>query len=88
MRDRVNHHERWDDWERRLEWDEVLCFTAALVPNREDRSRAEAAMIHEHKPICNVDQFPIFPYNTTTVSTEGRNALLKSEFTAYPPRYY
>lgn len=80
IQDRVIHHERWDDWERQLEWDEVLCFTAAPV-EEENRSRAEAAMIRVHKPICNRNRFSLFPYVTTMISTAGRNALLKSEFT-------
>ena len=83
VRERVRGHERWQDWEQELQYGEVLCFSAALIAPESDRQRAEAAMIHHHKPPCNVEYVRSFPYEQTTVSTSGRNAELDSNFTVY-----
>ena len=55
VRNRIANHERWDDWVRELKAGEELCFNAALISPAADRERAEAAMIHHHKPPCNVE---------------------------------
>ena len=83
VRDRVVGHERWHDWERKLQPGEVLCFSAALIGPKTDRQRAEAAMIYKHKPPLNVEYVNSFPYEQTTISTKGQNALLHSHFTVY-----
>ena len=83
VRDRVARHERWDDWIRELKAGEELCFNAALISPVADRERAEAAMIHHHKPPCNVEYVDAFPFGTTTVSTSGQNAKLDEHFTVY-----
>ena len=87
IRDRVNTHERWHDWVRELKADEELCFNAALINPAADRERAEAAMIHHHKPPCNVAYVNAFPFDTTTVSTSGENEMLDRYFTVHtaPP---
>ncbi|MBI1788113.1 MAG: GIY-YIG nuclease family protein [Acidobacteria bacterium] len=84
VRDRVSGHERWEDWKRHLLPGEELCFNAALIAPDSDRQRAEAAMIFHHKPPCNVEYVHVFPYDQTTISTSGRNALLDGYFTVYP----
>lgn len=84
VRDRIAAHERWSDWERQLLWGEELCFNAALIAPAWDRQRAEAAMIHHHKPTCNVEYLHRFPFEETTVLTSGRNVLLESIFTVNP----
>lgn len=83
VRERVSGHERWQDWERALQYGEILCFSAALIAPKSDRQRAEAAMIYHHKPPCNVEYVHSFPYEQTTISTSGQNALLGSYFTVY-----
>lgn len=80
---RVAGHERWKDWERELKAGEELCFNAALISPAADRQRAEAAMIHQHKPPCNVEYVHAFPFDTTTVATSGKNAKLDSYFTVH-----
>jgi excinuclease UvrABC nuclease subunit len=84
VRNRVTCHERWQDWRRALYAGEELCFNAAAIGPQADRERAEAAMIHEHKPPLNVEFVHTFPYDATMVSTSGRNALMKALFTVYP----
>ena len=81
VQNRVDGHERRQDWARGLQRGEVLCFSAALIAPESDRQRAEAAMIHHHKPPCNVEYVWSFPYDQTTISTSGQNAGLTSHFT-------
>ena len=83
---RVSEHERWNDWKRRLLYGEQLCFNAALINPTSDRQRAEAAMIHRHKPPCNDEYVNSFPFDETTITTKGKNALLSNQFTVYPTR--
>ena len=81
IHNRVANHERWADWTRNLRLGEELCFNAALIGPATDRERAEAAMIHHHKPPCNVQYVDTFPFDTTTISTTRENALLDRYFT-------
>lgn len=81
VKSRVADHEKWDQWRRKLRVGEQICVNAAPITPSTDRERAEAAMIHHHKPPCNVEFVNDFPYDTTTVSTKGRNALMDSHFT-------
>ena len=81
MHDRVDGHEKWDEWEDKLSWGQILCFSAALITLSGGRERAEAAMIYKHKPPCNEEYVNSFPYYETTVKTSGKNALLSSNFT-------
>ena len=41
-------------------------------------------MIHEHNPPESTEDVENFLFDTTTVVTSGRNALLRSQFTVYP----
>lgn len=83
VKERVSGHEQWQDWERELLRGAVLCFSAAPITPESDRQRAEAAMIHHHKPPCNVEYLDSFPYDQTTISTSGKNAELDGQFTVY-----
>jgi hypothetical protein len=81
MCNRVSGHERRPAWKRQLRAGEVLCFSAALIGPIADRQRAEAAMIFKHKPVCNTEYVDSFPFETTTIGTGGRNALMHASFT-------
>jgi excinuclease UvrABC nuclease subunit len=81
VRDRVSGHEKSIAWRAKLRSGEVLCFNAALIAGEGDRQRAEAATIFKHKPCCNTTFVDAFPFDATTVSTSGRNALMQSSFT-------
>lgn len=78
---RVAGHEKWPDWKRQLKQGEVLCLNAALISPEADRQRAEAAMIFKHKPPCNTEYVENFPFDTTTITTSGKNALMQPSFT-------
>lgn len=81
VRNRIAGHEKWPRWRRHVGIGQELCFNYA--PITADRERAEAAMIFEHKPPENTEYVDSFPYDTTTIVTSGRNALLRPQFTVY-----
>ena len=83
VKTRVAGHEKWAEWRRQLKSGEELCFSAALISPTDDRLRAEAAMVHHHKPPCNTEYVQAFPFDQTTVTTTGKNALLTGVFTVY-----
>ena len=77
---RISNHERLADWKKRLRSNETLCYSFAGV-SENDRVRAEAAVIFHHKPPCNTEYRNSFQFDTTTVTTSGRNAMLDSGYT-------
>lgn len=81
VQSRVAGHEKLPAWKRQLKQGEVLCFNAALISPETDRQRAEAAMIFKHKPPCNTEYVDNFPFDTTTVTTGGKNSLMHASFT-------
>lgn len=80
---RVSGHEKRKDWRDYLQFREILCFNTALISPRQDRERAEAALINKHKPPCNYEYKNRFPFAKTSIQTKGRNGLLQSNFTVY-----
>lgn len=84
VRDRVACHERWHDWALRLQPGEELCFNAAPIAPALARQRAEAAMIHHHKPPCNVEYVHSLPFDETTILASGDMALMTPIFTVLP----
>ena len=83
VRKRIKEHEKRPRWRRELRPGEILCFNMAPISPAADRERAEAAMIFEHKPLCNVEYVNSFPFDTTTITTSGCNALMKARFTVH-----
>lgn len=68
------------DWKRQLKVGEVLRFNAAVIGPDGARQLAEAAMIFKHKPMCNTEYVGAFPFDTTTVTTSGKNASMQAIF--------
>lgn len=83
MRTRVGGHEYRPAWEKKLGLGEELCFSVAVIGPTADRQQAEAAMINHHKPPCNVEYVNSFPFDTTGITTSGKNALMTVTFTVY-----
>ena len=81
IRDRVSNHEHRKDWESNLQNNEVLLFRAASISPKEDRERAEAAMIYHHKPPCNEEHKDSFPFDETTIQISGNTEHLTTHFT-------
>jgi hypothetical protein len=77
---RLTTHERKQDWMRRLRPGEELCYSFALIasPHRE---RAEAALIHRHKPWANDQYIDNFPFDRTAIFVSGNCAGLSLNFT-------
>ena len=74
-------HDQWTNWKKQLKAGEEICLNAALISGQADRQRAEAAMIFKHKPPCNTEYVDAFPFDTTTITTGGKNALMRGQFT-------
>jgi hypothetical protein len=69
--DRIANHDRWNDWSSHLLTDEILIFGVAPATSP-DRERAEAALIHHHKPVENVECVDSFPHDETKVVSSGK----------------
>ena len=59
-----------------------LCFSFGYVESQ-NRKRVEAAFIFKHKPPENDEYKNEFPFDNTTIKSEGRTALLSTNFTVY-----
>ena len=81
VRDRIMNHDRWADWKRQLKFGETICVNTAVISPEADRQRAEAAMIFKHKPPYNTEYVDSFPFDTTSITTSGKNALMHATFT-------
>ncbi len=80
IKSRVADHEKWQEWRNYRERGEVLCFNAAPIFPQGARERAEAAVIHQHKPLCNTQYKDSFPFDRTTVTITGTHYLLAGNF--------
>ena len=85
VRDRIRQHlsgATGRSWKQHLRAGEVLCFAFAPIAGT-IRQRAEAALIHRHKPPENTEHVHSFPWkwSPTTVRTSGQSALLDPHFT-------
>ena len=70
VRQRIRTHEGRKSWREHLKDDETLCYS--FTPVLYDRNRAEAALIHHHKPPENTDFLYDFPYDDTAVFLTGK----------------
>jgi excinuclease UvrABC nuclease subunit len=82
VRDRIQNHEKWQDWKRYVRSGNELCFSYGYVES-ESRERVEAAFIFKHKPPANDEYKDEFPFDTTTINATGKTALLQTNFTVY-----
>lgn len=82
VRERIQNHEKWQDWRRHLRPGEQVCVSFAPITSSR-RERGEAAMIHHHKPPENVEYKNNFPFDKTTMNLDGGTALLDTFFSVY-----
>lgn len=80
--DRLQDHEKYNEWVRLLSSGRELCFSTCPIAD-DYRVRVEAAYIFEHKPIVNTEYKNAFPFDQTTIVSSGNAALLASRFTVY-----
>ncbi len=80
VRNRIETHEKKDDWKQHVRNGNELCFSFARFPST-DRDRVEAALIFCHKPPVNDEYKDSFPFDRTTISISGKTAKLNIYFT-------
>ncbi len=80
VRNRIETHEKKDDWKQHVRNGNELCFSFAPFPST-DRDRVEAALIFHHKPPVNDEYKDSFPFDRTTISISGRTVKLNTHFT-------
>lgn len=81
LRQRVLNHEKKSIWRQKLYRGEKLYFSYTLIRPNGARKRVEAALIYKHKPSCNTEYLYYFPFDTTYVTSKGKNAFIKNTFT-------
>ena len=79
-RDRINNHEKYQDWLNHVRTGNELCYSFGPIGST-DRERVEAALIFKHKPPENAEYKNSFPFDRTTISLSGKTALLHTFFT-------
>ena len=75
-----NDHEKRKCWEGEVPKGKKLYFSFAPA-NKDDRERAEAALIFKKKPNCNDQGIDSFTYDETTVKSTGSFKFIPAEFT-------
>ena len=80
VHDRIDGHEKYDDWKKHVRSGNELCFSFGAVPGA-SRERCEAAMIFKQKPPENTEYRESFPFDETTMNLSGKVALLTPTFT-------
>lgn len=76
INNRVTNHEKIDDWKKELKYEEQLCYSYTEVSTIYNE-RVEAALINANQPIVNTEYKIWFPFDKTTVNSNGRFSLLK-----------
>lgn len=76
---RLQHHEKLSKWHSALKSGEEIRYSFAPV-NSDDRERAEAALIYQHKPPKNEQSTSGFDYSETEIQILGETGLLVSRF--------
>lgn len=79
VNERISQHERLSDWKKRLNVNEMLCYSFGGISG-DDRYRAEAAIICHHKPPCNNEYKTSFPFEDTRLNISGKHSKIDSDF--------
>jgi hypothetical protein len=82
VNNRIQNHEKYDEWKTYLSKGNVLCFSTGQVDGTY-RNRVEAAYIFKHKPPVNTEYVDSFPFDQTTIISSGKTSQLNSNFTVY-----
>lgn len=80
IRDRVQQHEKLENWKKELMIGEELCYSCTNVSSIYNE-RVEAALININKPIVNIEYKHSFPFDKTHVNSRGRYSKLKERIT-------
>ena len=76
LNERLNGHEKKEDWKGYLQKGEKLCYCYTLI-SKDDNERVEAALINSNQPPENVEYKNHFPFDKTTVTCEGEHKFIK-----------
>jgi len=74
---RINKHEDWDEWGRKLHPGEQLCFCYTIVTGLENE-RVEAALINSNQTRLNKEYKNAFPFDKTIVNCAGGYSIIKT----------
>jgi len=89
IRERIRTHEKFTVWKKFIDSGNELCFATGNV---EDyfRERVKIAYIFGNNPSTNNGHINQFPFDTTTLISTGKTALLKHTLTIKKnfPRYF
>lgn len=75
LNDRLNNHEKMEEWKRQLKWTESLCFSYTFVEPYYNE-RVEATLINANRPPLNIEYKNYFPFDKTTVYCSGEHAFV------------
>lgn len=89
IRERIRTHDKYNAWKNLIKSGNELCFATGNV---EDyfRERVKIAYIFGNNPVGNNGHINQFPFDTTTLISTGKTALLKPTLTIKKnlPRYF
>lgn len=80
IKDRVQNHEKLEDWKKYLKPGEQLCYSCTELSSLYNE-RVEAALINKNQPIVNVEYKNSFPFDKTHVNSSGRYSTLIEKIT-------
>lgn len=76
LNDRINGHEKWNEWRKQLKLGEQICFCYTFIDTTYNE-RVEAALINSNQPRLNVEYKKAFPFDKTTVNCSGDHEFIK-----------
>jgi len=80
IRERIRTHEKLNLWKNLIRPDSELCFATGNVEEY-FRERVKTAYVFGNNPVANYGHSIQFPFDTTTLISTGKTALLKPTFT-------
>ncbi|MBN4047342.1 GIY-YIG nuclease family protein [bacterium AH-315-P13] len=76
LNERVNNHEKLEDWKKELKDGEELCYSMTMVSSIYNE-RVEAALINSNQPIINIEYKDSFPFDKTNINCSKKYSTLK-----------
>ena len=80
LNDRINNHNKWDDWRTYLKKGEIICFCYTFV-DKVYNERVEATLINSNQPPENIEYKDSFPFDKTIVNCSGKHQYIKKNNT-------
>ena len=80
IKERVDNHERLNEWLNELGYGEELCYSSTAI-HKLYNERVEATLINSNQPIVNTEYKDSFQFDTTHINSSGRYSTLKENIT-------